>query len=151
MTKSGRLPACPVLEPQMDKSVSIAGWILLIVFLPAVLSAAEFPEQDPAYYHEGELRGSLRSAEPLPLYDADPQHLWNRIFAAIAIRQSNLPSKRGGPPIVRIEGGDTIDFLAWPGTMYWDEPETVARIDKLLDQFLKEQGEKLLVDPLKRV
>lgn len=135
----------------MNISPTFAWRILLALLLPAVLSAAEFPEQDPAYYHEGELRGSLRVAGPLPLYDADPQHLWNRIFAAIAIRQSNLPSKRGGTPIARIEGGDTIDFLAWPGTTYWDEPETVARIEKLLDQFLKEQGEKLIADPLKRV
>lgn len=135
----------------MNKPRTIVLLVLLSCLLPRLLFAAEFAEQDPAYYHEGELRGSLRSAEPLPLYDADPQHLWNRIFAAIAIRQSNLPSKRGGAPIARIEGGDTIDFLAWPGTTYWDEPETVARLEKLLDQFLKEKGEQLSTDPLKRV
>ena len=134
----------------MTKQRTLAIWILLAALLPTTVSAAEFAEQDPAYYHEGELRGSLRSSEPLPLYDADPQHLWNRLFAAIAIRQSNLPSKRGGTPIARIEGGDTIDFLAWPGTTYWDEPETVARIEKLLDQFLNEKGEQLVTDPLKR-
>src|SRR5436853_5421216 len=123
----------------MNKPRTIVLLVLLSCLLPRLLFAAEFTEQDPAYYHEGELRGSLRSAEPLPLYDADPQHLWNRMFAAIAIRQSNLPSKRGGAPIARIEGGDTIDFLAWPGTTYWDEPETVRKIESLLDQFLKEK------------
>jgi len=136
---------------KMKKLGTFAWWIIFVALLPALLTAAEFAEQDPAYYHEGELRGSLRSADPLPLYDADPQHLWNRLFAAIAIRQSNLPSKRGGSPVARTEGGDTIDFLAWPGTTYWDEPETVARLEKLLDQFLKQQGEKLIADSLKRV
>lgn len=72
---------------------------------PGLLTAAELDELDPAYYHTGELNGSLRSADPLPLYDADPRHLWNRLFAAIAIRHSDLPSKSGGTPIVRIEGG----------------------------------------------
>lgn len=130
---------------------TLTWWLVFTTLLPPLLWAAELEERDPAYYHEGELRGSLRSADPLPLYDADPQHLWNQLFAAIAIRHSNLPSKRGGTPIPRIEGGDTIDFLAWPGTIYWDEPETVARLENLLDRFLKEQGEQLVADPLKRV
>ena len=43
-------------------------------------------EQDPAYFHTSELAGSLRSTEPLPLFDANPQHLWNRLFAAVMIR-----------------------------------------------------------------
>jgi hypothetical protein len=126
-------------------------WILLTALAPDLLSAAELDEPDPAYYHTGELKGSLRSAEPLALYHADPQHLWNRLFAAIAIRHSNLPSKRGGTPVARIEGGDKIEFLAWPGTTYWDEPETVARLEKLLDEFLNQKGEQLSTDPLKRV
>ena len=34
------------------------------------------------YYQEGPLRGSLKSDKPLPLYDSNPEHLWNRLFAA---------------------------------------------------------------------
>ena len=124
---------------------------LLTGWGPGLLSAAEFEELDPAYYHTGELAGSLRSDGPLPLYDADPQHLWNRLFAAISIRHSNLPSKRGGTPLARIEGGDRIEFLGWPGTTYWDEPETVNRLMGLLDEFLNQQGEQLITDPVKRV
>ncbi len=115
------------------------------------LSAAEPEDPDPAYYHTGELAGSLRSLDPLPLFDADPQQLWNRLFAAVAIRQSNLPSKRGGTAMPRVEGGDTIEFLAWPGTTYWDEPATVAPLEGLLDQFLDQHGEQLSTDPLRRV
>jgi hypothetical protein len=132
--------------------VRMLAWSLLLVESASGLaSAAEFDDRDPAYYHTGELAGSLRSADPLPLYDVDPQHLWNRLFAVISIRRSELPSSRGGDPVARIEGGDTIDFLAWPGTSYWDEPATVTSLEQLLDEFLEQKGEQLSGGPLRRV
>lgn len=118
--------------------------------LPLV-QASEFDEQDPDYYHAGELAGSLRSTEPLPLFDADRQHLWNRLFAAITVRPSRLPSVRGGPPVARIEGGDRIEFFGWGGTTYWDEAAHLAQLDRLLDEFLANEGDKLSTDPMKRV
>jgi hypothetical protein len=124
---------------------------LVTALIPLALRAAELEEQDPAYYHTGELAGSLRSAQPLPLFDADPQHLWNRLFAAVTIRPSLLPSVKGGTPVTRIEGGDRIEFFGWGGTTYWDETENVARLEGLLDEFLAQEGEKLSTDPLKRV
>lgn len=137
----------------MRISLILIAWLLLAVpaLSPSAIGAAEIEEDDPAYYHDGELAGSLRSAEPLPLFDADPNHLWNRIFAAVTIRRSNLPSRRGEPPVMRIEGGDRIEFLGWGGTTYWDEPANVAQLEELLNQFLDQEGEKLVTDPLKRV
>jgi hypothetical protein len=126
-------------------------WTLLLELAASPLPAAEIEEQDPAYYHTGELAGSLRSSEPLPLFDADPQHLWNRLFAAVTIRSSLLPSEKGGPSVARIEGGDRIEFFGWGGTTYWDEPANLARLEGLLDQFLEREGEKLSTHPLKRV
>ncbi|MDB5391627.1 MAG: hypothetical protein JWM11_7273 [Planctomycetaceae bacterium] len=113
--------------------------------------AADFEELDPAYYHTGELAGSLRSADAPSMFDADPQHLWNRLYAAATIRPSLLPSKREGMPIARIEGGDRIEFLGWGGTSYYDESGTLTNLEKLLDQFLETNGEKHSSDPLKRV
>jgi hypothetical protein len=124
---------------------------LVATLIPTPVAAADLDELDPGYYHTGELAGSLRSTEPLPLFDADPQHLWNRLFAAATIRSSLLPSVKDGPPVARIEGGDRIEFFGWGGTTYWDEPENVARLDTLLGQFLEQQGAKLSTDPLKRV
>ena len=129
----------------------LACWTLLTQLTPSPIRAAELDEQDPAYYHTGELAGSLRSSEPPPLFDADPQHLWNRLFAAVTIRPSLLPSIKGGAPVARIEGGDRIEFFGWGGTTYWDEPANVAQLDGLLDQFLGQGTEKLSADPLKRV
>ena len=138
-------------KPAMRPALILVSWTLLAGLTPLPISAAEIEEQDPAYYHIGELAGSLRSTEPPPLFDADPQHLWNRLFAAVAIRPSLLPSRRGGAPVARIEGGDRIEFFGWGGTTYWDEPANVAKLEELLDQFLAQGGETLSTDPLKRV
>ena len=135
----------------MRTALLLLSWTLLTEVTPSALPAAELEEQDPAYYHTGELAGSLRSTEPLPLFDVDPRHLWNRVFAAVTIRPSLLPSVRGGPAVARIEGGDRIEFFGWGGTTYWDEPANVERLERLLDEFLGQQGEKLSTDPLKRV
>ena len=135
----------------MRTTLILACWTLLTVLTPSPIPAADLEEQDPAYYHTGELAGSLRSNDPLPLFDADPQHLWNRLFAAVTIRPSLLPSVRGGPPVARIEGGDRIEFFGWGGTTYWDESANVAQLERQLDQFLGQGGEKLSTDPLKRV
>lgn len=37
-------------------------------------------------FHGGFLAGSLRTEIPLPLFDPDPEHLWNRLFAAFWVR-----------------------------------------------------------------
>ena len=93
---------------------------------------------------------ALKTTDPLPLYHADPKHLWNRLFAALYIRKSRLPEKPGGKPVEKIEGGDIIDFLAWPRTTYWSNPETSARLNRLFDEFLKQKDSDQISDPLKR-
>jgi hypothetical protein len=140
----------------------------LLVVISTVLSSGLTPEiscaqtpttdrhqttgpADSAYYQSGELAGSLRSADPLPLYDPNPEHLWNRLFAAISIRHSNLPSVQGGPPVPRIEGGDTIEFLGWAGTTYWDEPATTTRLDTLLNEFLAQTETEFDRPPIQKV
>jgi hypothetical protein len=112
--------------------------------------AAEPDPQDPAYHHDGELAGSLKSDQPLPLYDVDPAHLANRLFAAFFIRESNIPTKRGGQPVKRIEGGDVVDFYAWPSSTYWSEPATMNRISALLEECLAEPTRLRPADPLRR-
>jgi hypothetical protein len=124
------------------------------------------------YYREGPLRGSLKSDRPLSLYDSDPQHLWNRLFAAFYIRPSEIPSRpeyptdstkldewdwklrKGelplGPVVKRIEGGDIPSFPAWQKTRHYSDPATFERTAALLDEFLDSRGERLIDDPLKR-
>lgn len=120
------------------------GWMCISTF------AAEPVDLDPATYHDGELAGSLKSADPLPLYDPDPQSPANRLFAGFYIRTSDIPTKRGGTPVHRIEGGDVIDFQAWPGSDYWSDPETCQRLTALLEECQADPGRFRPADPLKR-
>jgi hypothetical protein len=116
----------------------------------ALAQGADLEARDSSYFLEGELAGSLKSDRPLPLYDADPQSLANRLFAAFYIRTSAIPSQRGGTPIRRIEGGDVIDFLGWPGSAYWSESETSRRLSSLLDECLTDFSRVRPADPLRR-
>ncbi len=125
--------------------VIAAGLALTIVVGPAWSS-----EPDPAYYHEGPLAGSLKSDKPLPIYIENPDHLWNRLFAAFYMRPSNLPIEKGGKKILRIEGGDVIDFFGWAQTTYWAEPAVTARLNRLLDEYLEHDGSGMIDDPLRR-
>jgi len=123
------------------------------------------------YHREGLLRGSLTSDAPPPLYDSQPGHRWNRLFAAFYIRSSALPSRpeypqdstrldarahelRGGklppgPVVERIEGGDAPGLLACKKTRHYSEPAVFERENQLLDEFLEAHGEPLIGDPLK--
>ncbi|MGV3723424.1 MAG: hypothetical protein ACO1SX_21215 [Actinomycetota bacterium] len=122
--------------------------------LAGVLSCAVAPggaAEDAAYYSEGELRGSLRSEAPLAIYHTDPQHLWNRLFAALYTRRSDLPSTMGGPPVKRIEGGDVLEFLGWGKTTYWSEPGVAVRVTRLLEEFVSQGGAAQISDPVRRI
>jgi len=129
-------------------------WIAILKAVACCIAAAgqaaEPAHLDPAYHHQGELAGALKGDAPLAIYDADPQSLANRLFAAFYIRSSDIPTKRGGNPVHRIEGGDVIDFLAWPGSDYWSTPETAERLSSLLDEYLADPSRARPSDPLRR-
>ena len=110
-------------------------------------SAGE-PERD---HHDGPLAGSLASDDPLPLFDADPDHVWNRLFSAIYIRPRLMPATDDQPSYTRYEGGDVIEFLAWGQTEYWSGEQVFAKLNPLLDEFLTQDGADRISDPLKRV
>lgn len=120
--------------------------VLLLIVIPFTAIGAD-PD---VYYHEGELAGSLKTDRPLAIYDDDPQHLWNRLFAAFYTRTSNIAAGDGGGVVKRIEGGDYIDFLAWGGSEYWSQASTTKRLNALLDEFLDKSGSDQVHSPLKR-
>lgn len=132
------------------KFCSAVWWLAVMSSMAASVRAADLADVEAAYYHEGELAGSLRSDAPLALYDEDPQSLVNRLFAAFYIRTSDIPTKRGGPAVRRIEGGDVIDFLAWAGSDYWSASDTCDRLSSVLDECLANPARVRPSDPIKR-
>lgn len=140
---------------------------LLVAFLaPSAIGSPDW------YYQDGPLRGSLKSDKPLPLYHPDPDHIWNCLFTLFYTRPSELPSRpdypsdpillndcelkyrRGelppGPVVKRLEGGDSMSFLAWPKTRYFSELVVCERANQLLDLFIQNHSENLITNPLKR-
>ncbi|MBI3465190.1 MAG: hypothetical protein HY000_19365, partial [Planctomycetes bacterium] len=100
-----------------------------LAFGGGLLALAGGPEE--WYHRDGPLAGSLKSDSPLPIYDPDPQHLWNRLFAALYIRPGENPPP--GQPR-RIEGGDAyLDALLWPDTTRFSEPAVIDKTTRLLD------------------
>ena len=82
--------------------------------------------------------------EPAPsrsLYHADPEHLWNRLHEALFVREG---------PDGRPYGQDRLEPLLWAKSKYLLEERSHERAMALLGEFLKNKGEQLIDDPLKR-
>jgi hypothetical protein len=75
------------------------------------------------------------------IYDPDPQHLWNRMYAALLIREDSH-----GSPF----GQDSLDPLLWPETEHLLAAPSHERALRVLDEFLQTHAENLIHDPVKR-
>jgi hypothetical protein len=70
---------------------------------------------------------------PVAIYDKDPQHLWNRLYRAMA---------------VRVEGG--VAFGADNAEPYWDNFDNPRELIAVADEFLHTHAERLEASSLKR-
>jgi len=75
------------------------------------------------------------------LYDADPNHLWNRLHRALFVRTT----ADGGE-----FGIDQLDPLLWYRSTHLLEGPSHENAIAVLDEFLATHGENLVRDPLKR-
>jgi len=75
------------------------------------------------------------------VYDANPSHLWNRLYAALLVRED-----RHGKPL----GEDSLDPLLWFETEHLLAEPSHRQAIEVLDEFLSTHAEKQLRDPLKR-
>ena len=80
-------------------------------------------------------------AVPSPLYDAQPQHLWNRVHERLRVRTAADGSAWGL---------DTLDPLLWRDTRHLLSGPSHAGALRVLDEFLVTRGERMIRDPLKR-
>src|SRR5262249_8731983 len=75
------------------------------------------------------------------IYDADPEHLWNRLYAAIYVRSTDEGHSHGQ---------DELDPLLWENSTYLLTEPRYQQVLGLLNEFLDRRGEKLIAHPLKR-
>jgi len=85
--------------------------------------------------------GDFSSLPKVTLYDPDPNHLWNRLYAALFARTG---------PGWETSGMESLDLLLWTQTKHLiGEPSRTHAI-RVLDEFLATNGENLIQDPVKR-
>jgi hypothetical protein len=75
------------------------------------------------------------------IYDADPDHLWNRLYAALYVRTADDG---------QAYGLDDLDPLLWENSRYLLTEPRYQQVLDLLNEFLNKRGEKLIAVPLKR-
>jgi hypothetical protein len=80
-------------------------------------------------------------APAVRLYHDNPDHLWNRLHAALFVRVGSDG---------REYGGDRVDPLLWTGSKYLLQGPSHDKAAALLKEFVDTYGEKLIDDPLKR-
>jgi len=84
---------------------------------------------------------SRSPASSAAIFDPDPNHLWNRVNAALFLR-----TDRSGTEY----GAGAIDLLLWNGTTYMLTGPSHQRALSLLDEFLRTHAENQVTDPVKR-
>ncbi len=83
-----------------------------------------------------------RAAHPRHrIFHTDPNHLWNRLHRHFAVRTTSAGEEYGF---------DALDPLLWWQTEYLLAGESHHKALRLLDEFLRVRGERLISDPLKR-
>lgn len=75
------------------------------------------------------------------IYDADPEHLWNRLYAALYVRTTDDGHSYGQ---------DELDPLLWPSSTYLLTTPRYEQVLALLNEFLDKRSEKFIAHPLKR-
>ena len=82
-------------------------------------------------------RAADETPAPRPThYHADPEHLWNRLHEALFVRGAY--------------GQDRLEPLLWADSKHLLEARSNERASALLEEFVSNNGEKLIDDPLKR-
>jgi len=89
-----------------------------------------------------EIAAPPRHAEPLTtIYDSNPAHLWNRLYAALLIREDHHGNRYGE---------DSLDPLLWYESKHLLSEPSHRQAMQVLDEFLRTHGESLVHDPVKR-
>jgi len=75
------------------------------------------------------------------IYDENPSHIWNRLYAALRIREDSQGNRYGE---------DSLDPMLWPESEHLLAQPSHELALRVLDEFLRTHAETLIQDPLKR-
>ena len=87
---------------------------------------------------------ALPSSHPLPtvsIYDPNPAHIWNRLYAALFVRQDASGESFGA---------DALDAAPVVFSRHLLEKKSHHRAIQVLDEFLRTHAENLIRDPVKQ-
>lgn len=107
--------------------------LCLIAVLPSLVISG-FPST-------GRAESQPKTTTSTSVYHEDSSHLWNRLQAALFVRLG---------PDKRVYGQDRLEPLQWRQSKHLFEPVSHTRAIAVLDEFLANDGEKLLAAPLPR-
>jgi hypothetical protein len=108
---------------------SVAAFILLSVLPIALWSALAFPGPPPT------------PGVSVAVYDKHPSHVWNRLYAALWVREDFQGNRYGE---------DSLDPMLWPQSKHLlSQPSHDAAL-RILDEFLRTHAENLIQGPVKR-
>jgi len=105
--------------------------VVLLIVVPMTLRDMAIPAS------ASESAGKKAAA----LYDPNPAHIWNRLYAALWVREDS----HGGQ-----YDADPLDPPLWLESEYLLAGPSHARALRVLDEFLQTHAENLIRDPLKR-
>jgi hypothetical protein len=112
------------------RSTLIALSALLFAGLLLLVSASHSPAEPKE-----------KQPSPRAIYDSDPDHLWNRLHAALLVRTG---------PDGKEYGHDRLEPILWQDSDYLLKGKSAEQAFAVLEEFLRTRGETLLDDPLKR-
>jgi hypothetical protein len=75
------------------------------------------------------------------IYDENPSHIWNRLYAALRVREDSQGDRYGE---------DSLDPMLWQQSTHLLTQPSNGLALRVLDEFLHAHAETLLQDPLKR-
>src|SRR5262249_28488537 len=139
----GRIPVSDSLLGSCGMTKGICAIMSSVVgILPLVPFCRPLPDGTSKAAGAGQTKPASPS-KPLKIdvYDADPEHLWNRLYAALYVRTTDDGQSYGQ---------DELDPLLWETSTYLLTEPRYQQVLGLLNEFLDRRGEKLIAHPLKR-
>ena len=126
----------------MSKRITRDVTLLLLAILPLISFRPSVSDGIVTAADPDQLK-TIAPSSPckVAIYDADPDHLWNRLYAALYVRIADEG---------QAYGLDDLDPLLWENSRHLLTEPRYRQVLDLLNEFLDERGEKLITLPLKR-